>query len=119
MKDVLLDGARGYFAASEAERAKYLDDWLVGWQRRAEELAAGQARPIDDATRADQIRADAREDMARDRDPDRMGPLDPQTTARFLGFWQSDVESASTPREQGQIIRFMEDLRTHLAMPSG
>ena len=119
VKDVLLDGARGYFAASEADRAQYLDDWLVGWQRRAEEMVAGRSRAMDDAARAEEIRADAREDMARDRDPDRMGPLDARATARFLGFWQSDIESASTPREQGQIIRFMEDLRTHLAMPTG
>ena len=118
-KDVLLDGARGYFATAEADRARYLDDWLAGWQRRAEEMVRGEARPLDDAARAKEIRAQAQDDMARDRDPDRMGPLDARNTARFLGFWQSDVESASTPREQGQIIRFMEDLRTHLAMPKG
>lgn len=118
-KDVLLDGARGYFATPEAERGGFLDDWLAGWQRRAEEMVRGESRPLDDAARAREIRAQAQGDMARERDPERMGPLDARTTARFLGFWQSDVESASTPVEQGQIIRFMEDLRTHLAMPSG
>ncbi len=115
-KDVLLDGARGYFAAVETEKGRYLDEWLVRWQRRAEEMIRGEARPVDDATRTKEIRAQAQTDMARDRDPDDLPPLDSRMTARFLGFWQSDVESASTPREQGQIIRFMEDLRMHLAM---
>jgi hypothetical protein len=116
-KDVLLDGARGYFAAADADKAKYLDDWLARWQRMAEEMARGEARPLDDAARAREIRGQVQEDMARERDPDDLPPLDSRMTARFLGFWQSDVESASTPREQGQIIRFMEDLGAHLARP--
>lgn len=115
-KDVLLEGAEGYFATDEAERGRYIDDWLAGWQRRAEEMVMGEARPIDDGARADEIRADAREDMMRDRDGDRMPGIDDRTTSRFLGFWRSDIESASTPKEQGQIIRFMEDIRVHLAL---
>mgnify|MGYP001241278469 CR=1 FL=1 len=115
-KDVLLEGAEGYFATSEDERGRYIDDWLAGWQRRAEELVGGESRSIDDETRADEIRAEAREDAMRDRDPDRLPPLDDRMTSRFLGFWQSDIESASTPREQGQIIRFMEDIRVHLVL---
>ena len=115
-KDVLLEGAEGYFATPEDERGKYIDDWLSGWQRKAEEMAFGESRPIDDETRADNIRAEAREDMLRDRNTDRMGPLDNRMTSRFLGFWRSDIETASTPREQGQIIRFMEDIRVHLAL---
>ena len=112
-KDVLLEGAEGYFATPDDERGKYIDEWLAGWQRRAEEMVMGEPRDIDDQTRADRIRADAREDMMRDRD--RMPPLDNRMTSRFLGFWRSDIESASTPREQGQIIRFMEDIRVRLA----
>ena len=115
-KDVLLEGAEGYFATPEDERGKYIDDWLAGWQRRAEEMVMGEPRAIDDEERADRIRADAREDMMRDRDRDRLPPLDNRMTSRFLGFWRSDIESASTPREQGQIIRFMEDIRGHLAL---
>jgi hypothetical protein len=30
---------------------------------------------------------------------------------RFLDFWESDVEKASTPKEQGQIVRFLGDVR--------
>ena len=115
-KDVLLEGAEGYFATSDDERGKYIDDWLAGWQRKAEEMFRGEPREMDDETRADNIRAEAREDMMRDRDTDRISPLDSRMTSRFLGFWRSDIESASTPREQGQIIRFMEDIRVHLAL---
>ena len=118
-KDVLLEGARGYFATDAAGKAAYLDDWLVRWQRQAEEMFRGEARPLDDAARVKEIRAQAWSDMSEGRSPDRLQPLDSRMTSRFLGLWQSDVESASTPREQGQIIRFMEDLRMHLVMPSG
>ena len=117
-KDVLLDGAEGYFATPEADRAAYLDDWLANWQRRAEEAIRGdEARELGNEERAAEIRADAQRDLERDRDPGDLPPLDTRATARFLGFWQSDIESASTPREQGQIIRFMEDLRGHLVVP--
>lgn len=115
-KDVLLEGAEGYFATPDDQRGKYIDDWLAGWQRRAEEMVMGEPRAIDDQTRAEGIRADARQDALRDRDTSRMPTLDNRMTSRFLGFWRSDIEAASTPREQGQIIRFMEDIRVHLIL---
>lgn len=116
-KDVLLEGAQGYFATPDADRSAYLDDWLADWQRRAEKAVRGDARDLDNQERAAMIREDAQEDIQRERDPDDLPPLDTRATARFLGFWQSDIESASTPREQGQIIRFMEDLRVHIIVP--
>ena len=114
VKDVLLEGAEGYFAVSEADRGKFLDDWMAGWQRKAEEMIGQGADE-----RAAEIRADAREDMTRERDTDRIPGLDERAAQRFIGFWQSDVDSASTPREQGQIIRFLDDLRVHIAKPPG
>ncbi|MDG2021094.1 MAG: hypothetical protein P8J59_04005 [Phycisphaerales bacterium] len=119
VKDVLLEGAEGYFAVSEADRGKFLDEWMAGWQRKAEEMIGqgGDARSDDE--RAAEIRADARQDMTRERDTDRIPDLDGKAAERFIGFWQSDVDSASTPREQGQIIRFLDDLRVHLAKPPG
>ena len=48
-----------------------------------------------------------------------MPGFDGRDAERFMGFWQSDIEVASTPREQGQIIRFLDDLRGHLAKPPG
>ena len=72
-----------------------------------------------DEERAAELRSQGREDMSRERDPDRIPELDGRAAERFIGFWQSDVDSASTPREQGQIIRFLDDLRVHIATPPG
>jgi hypothetical protein len=119
VKDVLLEGAEGYFAVSEADRGKFLDDWMAGWQRKAEEMIGQGADGRSDEERAAEIRADAREDMTRERDTDRIPGLDERAAQRFIGFWQSDVDSASTPREQGQIIRFLDDLRVHVSKPPG
>ena len=119
VKDVLLDGAEGYFAVSEADRGRFLDEWMAGWQRKAEEMIGQGGGARSDDERAAEIRADAREDMTRERDTDRIPDLDGKAAERFIGFWQSDVDSASTPREQGQIIRFLDDLRVHLAKPPG
>ena len=119
VKDVLLEGAEGYFAVSEADRGKFLDDWMTGWQRKAEEMIGQGADGRSDEERAAEIRADVREDMTRERDTDRIPSLDGRAAERFIGFWQSDVDSASTPREQGQIIRFLDDLRVHIAKPPG
>ncbi|MDE0890252.1 MAG: hypothetical protein OSA40_12440 [Phycisphaerales bacterium] len=119
VKDVLLEGAEGYFAVSEADRGKFLDDWMAGWQRKAEEMIGQGADGRSDEERAAEIRADAREDMTRERDADRIPGLDGRAAERFIGFWQSDVDSASTPREQGQIIRFLDDLRVHVSKPPG
>ena len=62
------------------------------------------------------MREDAREGEE-DRDDRRSGfPTLTQTNAAgFLGFWQSEVEVAASPKEQGQILRFMVDLRKHFA----
>ena len=119
VKDVLLEGAEGYFAVSEADRGRFLDEWMAGWQRKAEEMIGQGGGARSDDERAAEIRADAREDMTRERDTDRIPDLDGKAAERFIGFWQSDVDSASTPREQGQIIRFLDDLRVHLAKPPG
>ena len=59
----------------------------------------------------------ARNDIERERSPDRMPQVDGENAMRFLDFWQSDIEVASTPREQGQIVLFMRDLRKHLTAP--
>lgn len=116
-KDVLLEGAQGYFVTPEEDRAAYLDEWLGNWQRFAEEALRGEARDLDNAERAAEIRADVQRDMQVERSPDDLPPLTTRATARMLGFWQNDIESASTPREQGQIIRFMEDLRGYIVTP--
>ena len=61
--------------------------------------------------------ADIRTQSARGRERsanrpmDRMPSLTEDGAMRFLDFWESDVEQASTPKEQGQIVRFLGDVR--------
>jgi hypothetical protein len=40
--------------------------------------------------------------------------MDDRAAGRFLGFWESEVEPASSPREQAQISRFMDAVRTRM-----
>jgi hypothetical protein len=118
-KDILLDGAEGYLSLPEEERAAFLDDWLTEWMRKGERVALGEERGLSDEERLERINRRSREDVMRERDPLDMPAMDGGDAVRFIEFWRSDVEVASTPREQGQILRFLEDLRGHLLKPPG
>lgn len=116
-KDILLDGAEGYLSIPEEERAAFLDEWLAEWMRKGERMALGEERDLNDEERIERINERSREDAMRERDPGRIPQMDGEDAVRFIDFWRSDVEVASTPREQGQILRFLEDLRGHILKP--
>lgn len=112
-KDILADGARRYLEiGNDAERGEFLDEWLAEWMKTGEQLAEGKPSERSDEERV----AEAKEEGQREagRRPNRPVELDGGDAARFLDFWQSEVESASSPKEQGQIVRFLTDLRDHL-----
>lgn len=112
-KDILADGASRYLAlGSESERRKFLDEWLVEWMRTGERLAEGRERERTDDQRLGEIKQEGRREA--ENRPRRAVNLDSGDAARFLDFWQSEVEAASTPKEQGQIVRFLTDLRDHI-----
>lgn len=115
-KDILADGATRYLALTDAAaRKKFLDDWLVEWMKTGERLAVGE--PDDKSAKSDAERlADVKQDGKREaeRRPRNPVQMDGERARRFLDFWQSDVEQASTPKEQGQIVRFLTDLRDHI-----
>ena len=115
-KDILADGATRYLALTDAAaRKKFLDEWLVEWMKTGERLAMGE--PDDKPVKSDQERlADVKQDGKREaeRRPRNPVQMDGERARRFLDFWQSDVEQASTPKEQGQIVRFLTDLRDHI-----
>lgn len=113
-KDILAEGAAKYLTLPPAERGKFLDAWLLEWMKTGEQLATGSVSEKSDAARLKEIKDDAKRDVTRDRDAARIPTLTDRSATRFLDFWSSDVEKTSTPKEQGQITRFMEDLRTHL-----
>jgi hypothetical protein len=113
-KDILAQGADRYLALPAAERAKFLDEWLLEWTKLGERLATGEVSDTPDQERLRDIKEDAKRDANRERDAARIPLLNDRSASRFLDFWSSDVESASSPKEQGQITRFMEDLRKHV-----
>ncbi|MBL9147265.1 MAG: hypothetical protein JNM94_01085 [Phycisphaerae bacterium] len=113
-KDILAEGAAKYVNLPANERAKFLDEWLVEWMKTGERIATGKVSDKPDSERVQDMRDDAQRDVSRERDPNRIPSLTDKSASRFLDFWSSDVEQTATPKEQGQITKFMEDLRKHV-----
>lgn len=113
-KDILVEGASTYVDLPESERAAYLDEWLAQWMRMGERVATGDEREMSDEDRLSRMRGRAQEDVREERDTDRMRDLNTASAVRFMDFWSSEVETTASPREQGQIVMFMRDLRKHL-----
>jgi hypothetical protein len=113
-KDILSEGAATYVNLPASERGAFLDQWMVEWVQTAELLASGEpsTRSAEEIIAASAAEA-KRNEAAQGR---RMAgrSLSDRGANRFLDFWQSEVEPAATPREMGQISRFMDDLRSHL-----
>lgn len=112
-KDILAGGAADYLALeSEADRAAFLDDWLVRWMRFGERLATGEESERSDDEYLSSARRDARREV--ERTPSDVPTLGREGALVFMDFWRSDVEAAASPVEQGQIILFLKDVRSHL-----
>lgn len=112
-KDILAQGADDYFKLPEKERGKFIDDWMVKWIKTGERIATGRDSDKPDDERLADIRAEGARgrERATNRSPERMPSLTEDGAMRFLDFWASDVEKASSPKEQGQIVRFLGDVR--------
>ena len=113
-KDILAEGASKYVNLPESERGAFIDQWVCDWFRFAEATATGEESKRSN----EEILAGARDEASRGerRQIARMSGKDLSSRGadRFLGFWQSEVEGASSPREQGQISRFMDAVRTRM-----
>ena len=111
----LAQGADEYFRIPDKDRGKYIDDWMLKWMKTGERIATGKEGEKSD----DQRLADMKEQGARgraraaERPANEMPSLTEGGAMRFLDFWASDVEKASSPKEQGQIVRFLGDVRKH------
>jgi hypothetical protein len=117
-KDILAEGAETYVNLPIGERGAFLDEWIAQWTRIGERMTRGEEREnVDDQERVDNIKDDARADSTRERNPDRIAPLTAASAVRFMDFWSSEVETTASPREQGQIVLFMRDMRKHLTGP--
>jgi hypothetical protein len=113
-KDILADGAATYVNLPDKERGAFIDQWLVRWSKVGEEIAMGEPRQRSDEDRIDEFRREARRGQERQAERAVDISLTEVGAARFLDLWQTDVEAAATPREQGQITRFMVDVRKRL-----
>jgi len=112
-KDILAQGANDYFSLPESERGKFIDDWMVKWLKTGERIATGEEsdKPDDERLKDMKEQGERGRERAANRSPDRMPSLTEDGAMRFLDFWASDVEKASSPKEQGQIVRFLGDVR--------
>ena len=112
-KDILAQGANDYFSLPESERGKFIDDWMVKWLKTGERIATGEEsdKPDDERLKDMREQGERGRERAANRPPDRMPSLTEDGAMRFLDFWASDVEKASSPKEQGQIVRFLGDVR--------
>ena len=114
MKDVLSEGAEGYMALPEAERGRYIDAWIIRWQRTAELGLTGKESEKSDEDRLKDMRNEGeRAERRRERFAGG-GALTDRGVGGFLDLWQGEVEASSTPREQGQISRFLDDVRSRM-----
>ncbi len=107
-RDILAQGANGYFAAQD--KGKYIDDWVLEWTKMGEKLATGKERPRTDKERLERIRKQAKraDDDAADMT---VPPLSGDNAIDFVSFWHKEVESTASPKQQGQIAKFLEDVR--------
>ena len=107
-KDILVEGAQGYLAlASEADRGRYIDDWLIKWVRFGEEVT-GEDSPRTEQDILESLRRDAR------RDAERGFELDREVAQFMIDLWETDVAPVASPAEQGAIFTFLPALRDHL-----
>ena len=114
-KDILMDGASDYVNLPYSERSEFLDDWVVRWTKVGERMALGEEREKTDEERVSEMKSQADRDSTRELDESRIPDLTAVSAVRFMDFWAQDVESTASPREQGQIVVFMTDLRKHLS----
>jgi hypothetical protein len=114
MKDALAEGAAEYMNLPPSERGAFIDGWLVKWQRTLEGAVTGRDSGKSDAERLAEMR---REGERGERRRERFaggGEVTDRGVTRFLDIWEGEVQGSSTPREQGQITRFLDDIRTRM-----
>jgi len=112
MKDALAEGASEYMALTPDKRDAFIDAWIVKWQRLAERSITGKESKKSDSERIADMRRDG--ERSERRRAGSAGTISDRGVTGFLEVWQGEVEPASTPLEQGQITRFLDDVRTRM-----
>ena len=107
-KDIFVQGASEYLALkTDREREAFLDQWIVKWIRFSQE-ASGRQSGRSDEQELDRLSRDARKDLQRGIE------IDAGTAQRIADFWERDVSSVCTPKEQAQIYQFGPALRQRI-----
>jgi hypothetical protein len=113
-KDVLADGAATYMSLPASKRGEFIDTWIVKWQRTMEKAVTGKEdAKKSDADRLDEMREQGKRDQER-QSARAGGGLSDRGATGFLDFWQGEIQGSSTPKEQGQITKFLDDVRTRI-----
>jgi hypothetical protein len=113
-KDVLAEGAQNYMALPPEKRGAFLDEWIIKWQRKMEKVTTGKEDTKTDSERLDAMRDQGKRNEERQNRMTGGGNLSDRGANGFLDFWQGEIQGSSTPREQGQITKFLDDMRTRL-----
>lgn len=104
-KDIFVQGASEFLALSdEKSRNEYIDKWLVKWVRFAEE-ATGRHSDHTDEQVLDRMSEQARGDLKRGID------IDAAMAQQLVDFWDRDIASVTSPKEQAQIYQFFPAIR--------
>lgn len=115
MKDALAQGASEYMNLPASKRGEYIDQWLVKWQRILERGVGGkESKKTDEERLAEMKDQGERGERQRERFARGSGSMTDRGVTRFMDVWEGEVQESSTPREQGQITRFLDDVRTRL-----
>ncbi len=109
-RDILVQGASGYFESSQRDQGKYIDDWVLNWLKMGEKLTTGKERDRTDKERLERIRSGAARDEKRMADQT-IPSLDEDGALGFMSLWQKEVEVTASPKQQAQVARFLEDVR--------
>jgi len=115
-KDVLANAAAEYMNLPEEERGPFIDKWVTDWMRMGERVTRGEERKRTDDERLDAAKRDVRRNRERvAEDGDDPPSLTDRSAGQFLDFWQKEVEQVATPKQQGQIVHFMQQVRKRLS----
>lgn len=107
-KDVLVQGAGEFLSKkTEAERSAFIDQWIIKWVRFGEESSGDKSGKSDGqilGEMSDQARQDA----------GRVVEVTPKMAQQIMDFWERDVASVASPKEQSQIFQFLPAIRDHM-----
>lgn len=114
-KDALAEAAAGYFALPADQRGAFIDDWVCDWIRFGERAATGKESTKSDKEILDGINRQASREGERAERIGNIPALDTEGALGFLGFFSSQVQGTASPKEQGQIASFLDDVRGHFS----